>query len=258
MIDWGVIRQLLHPPPWLLYTWLVVLGESAIGRAFGCVVKSPPGFECDRLFALPMPTGSEFPIRAALGWFLPAGLLFLVVHSLREAYEETAKATLDRFFGRILHADPYALLGTVDQRGLQPMGWQPPADTMQLPLLDRAELQAQLETAFVLVQQAWARQDAMVARTVMTSAAWQVLSRQIDDSRHFRRGGILLVGLEVASAHVLRSGYLGPDPAATVRLRVTCTDPATDCEQDWTLVRPRDEAWLVAAVEPVAAAGLTH
>src|SRR5690242_10441216 len=117
-------RLILHPPPWLLYPALVALVEGIIGHRYGCLVKSPPGFECDLQYGLPMPVAAGWPLRESLGWFLPAGLLFLLVQSLREAYEETLKAALDRFFGRIVHADPYALLGTSDQRGLQPLGWQ--------------------------------------------------------------------------------------------------------------------------------------
>lgn len=251
MINWAFLRQLLHPPPWLLYTWIVVVGEGILGKAFGCVVRAPPGFECDAAYALPMPIGTGWPIRVVLGYFLPAGLLFLVVQSVSEALDETAKASLDRFFGRIVHADPYSLLGTVDQRGLHPPGWLAPADGFDLQPFDEAELHRHAERAFVLVQQAWAQQDPMLARTVVAVRTWQVFNERIDDSRRFRRGGILLAGLKLAGGRLLRTGYLGAEPAAAVRLQVRCSDPLTDCEQDWTFVRPRDEPWLVVAVDPV-------
>ncbi|HEX6348619.1 MAG TPA: hypothetical protein VF160_04435 [Candidatus Dormibacteraeota bacterium] len=243
---------ILHPPPWIFYPALVVLAESLVGHRYGCVIKAPPGFECDLRFALPMPIYVGSPLRESLGWFVPAGLLFLLVQSAREAFDETVKAGLDRFFGRIVHADPFALLGTQDQRGVQPLGWQGLLEGQHLHELDETRLRAEVERAFVLVQQAWARQDARVARTVMTTDAWQALSIQIDYSRRFRRGGITLVGLETGELRIARTGFMGSEPAAMVRVRVTCSDPVTDCEQDWTLVRPRDQEWLVAAVEPVA------
>jgi hypothetical protein len=250
-MNFDFIRALLHPPPWLLYTWLVVLLESVYGNRFGCIVRSPPGFECDAMFALPMPIGLASPFRLVAGWFLPAGLLFLLVKSLREAFDESIKAALDRFFGRIVHADPYALFGTSDQRGLRPPGWSPLPDALQLAGLDTNEFRGQAERAFLLVNRAWARQDPMAAREVVATQSWVALSALIDESRRYRRAGIVLAGLEIPAGRVLRSGFLDGQEAVTARLDVRCADPATACKQDWTFVRPHGGGWLMAAVEPV-------
>jgi hypothetical protein len=251
-MNFDFIRALLHPPPWLLYMWLVILLESVYGNRFGCIVRSPPGFECDAMFALPMPVGLASPFRLVAGWLLPAGLLFLLVESLREAFEESLKASLDTFFGRIVHADPYALLGTTDQRGVRPPGWTPLPDGLELGGFDDGEFHSQTERAVLLVNRAWARQDPMAAREVVATQSWVALSALIDESRRYRRAGILLAGLEIPGGRVLRSGFLYGLEAVTARLEVRCADPATACEQDWTFVRPKGGAWLMAAVEPVA------
>jgi hypothetical protein len=250
-MNFDVIRALLHPPPWLLYTWLVVLLESVYGNHFGCLVKSPPGFECDARFALPMPVGLPSPFRLVAGYFLPAGLLFLLVKSLREAFDESLKVALDRFFGRIVHADPYALFGTRDQRGLRPPGWTPLPEGMQLGGLDEGEFRSQAEHACRLVNRAWAVQDPMAAREVVATQSWVALSGLIDESRRYRRAGILLNGLDISGGRVLRSGFLDAEEAVTARLDVECADPLTNSQQDWTFVRPRDGRWQMVAVEPV-------
>jgi len=218
-------------------------------------MRSPPGFECDARWGLVMPIGLVSPFREILAWYLPAGVLFLLVKSLREAFEESIKAALDRFFGHIVRADPYALFGTIDQRGLRPPGWLPLPERVDLAGVDEAECRAQTERAFLLVNRAWARQDPMAAREVVATQSWVVLSALIDESRRYRRTGIPTVGLEIAAGRVLRSGFFDGQEAITTRFDVRCADPATSCEQDWTFVRPRDGSWLVAAVEPVEEGG---
>jgi len=248
-------HAILHPPPWIVYPAIVAFVEGVIGHQYGCLMRAPPGFECDAQWGLVMPIGLVSPFREMVAWYLPAGILFLLVKSLREAFEESIKAAVDRFFGRIVHADPYALFGTIDQRGLRPPGWVPLPEGLELAGPDDAEFHEQAERGFVLVNRAWARQDPMAAREVVATPSWVELSALIDESRRYRRTGIPSVGLEIAAGRVLRSGFLDGQEAVTARFDVRCTDPATSSRQDWTFVRPRDSGWLVAAVEPVKEPG---
>jgi hypothetical protein len=253
----GLLRAVLRAPPYLVFPALTVLIEANLGARFGCVIGSPPGFVCLRQWAVPVPAFLPPPLDQIAAWTAPAAVLYLFWVSGREGVYELLGGVLARVARKTILTDPYALLGTAEQGGLRPPGWKPIVGGDALAGFDSDALLRDAERAVELVQWAWARQDPMAARAVVCDPSWSVLSVLIDDSRRRRRAGILLAGLEMVAGRVLRSGEYGGQEATAARLTIRCQDPPTECEQDWTFVRPVSGGhWLVAAVEPVPRGGL--
>jgi hypothetical protein len=247
----GVVRAVLRAPPYLVFPALTAFIEANLGARFGCLIGRPPGFVCLRQWAIPVPAFLPAPLDEIAAWTVPSVLAYLVWVSGREGVYELLGGALGRLARKTILTDPYALLGTADQGGLRPPGWKPIVGAGSLAGFDSDALLRDAERAVELVQWAWAGQDPMAAREVVCNQSWSVLSVLIDDSRRRRRAGIRLTGLEVVEGRVLTSGEYGGEEAALARLTIRCQDPPTQCEQDWTFVRPVGGGhWQVAAVEP--------